>query len=82
MVGLERHGERGITPSSAVPAIADVMAFVKKYAHRTWTTGRAALQRPSIDIGQRPNEVLESVKNLWLYTKQLFEHDKEQDQEI
>jgi hypothetical protein len=55
---------------------------VKKYAHLPWTTGRAALQRTNIDIGQPLDEVLESVENLWLYTQQLFEHDKEQDQEI
>ena len=35
-----------------------------------------------IALGQRLNEVLESVENLYLYSQQLFKHDKQQDQEI
>jgi hypothetical protein len=44
------------------------------------TTGRTELGK--IDLGQRLNEVLESVENLYLYSQQLFKHDKQQDQEI
>jgi hypothetical protein len=57
-----------------------VMAFVKEHAHLHWTTGRAELGK--IDLGQRLNEVLESVENLYLYSQQLFKYDKQRDQEI
>jgi hypothetical protein len=46
---------------------AEVKAFVKKYAHLPWTTGRAELKEKKVSLGQRVNEVLESVGNLWLY---------------
>ena len=61
-------------------SFSDVMVFVKEYAHLPWTTGRTELGK--IDLGQRLNEVLESVENLYLYVQQLFEHDKAQDQDI
>ncbi len=61
-------------------SLLDVMAFVKEHAHLPSTTGRA--DRSKIDLGQRLNEVLESVENMWLYIQQLFNHDKEQDQRI
>jgi hypothetical protein len=57
-----------------------VMAFAKEHTHLPWTTGRAELGK--IDLGQRLNEILESVDNLYLYSQQLFKHDKQQDQEI
>jgi len=55
---------------------------VKKHAHLPWITGRAELKYKKISIGQRMNEVFESVENLWLYIQQLFEQDKEQNQRI
>jgi len=55
---------------------------VKKHAHLPWITGRAELKDKKISIGQRMNEVFESVENLWLYIQQLFEQDKEQNQRI
>jgi hypothetical protein len=61
-------------------SISYVMAFVKEHARLPWTTGHAELGK--IDLGQRLNEVLESVDNLYLYSQQLFKHDKQQDQEI
>ena len=56
------------------------MVFVKEHAHLPWVTCRA--ERGIIDLGQRLNEVLESVENLWLYIQQLFEHDTELDAHI
>ena len=55
---------------------------MKKHAHLPWITGRAELKDKEVSIGQRMNEVFESVENLWLYIQQLFEQDKEQDQRI
>lgn len=55
---------------------------MKKHAHLPWITGRAELKDKKISIGQRMNEVFESVENLWLYIQQLFEQDKEQNQRI
>ena len=63
-------------------SIEAVKDFVKKHAHLPWITGRAELKDKKISIGQRMNEVLESLENLWLYIQQLFEQDKEQDQRI
>jgi len=56
------------------------MAFVKEHAPLPWTTGHAELGK--IGFGQRLNKGLESMENLCLYSQQLFEHDKQQDQEI
>ena len=56
------------------------MAFVKEHVPLHWTTGHAELGK--IGFGQRLNKGLESMENLCLYSQQLFEHDKQQDQEI
>jgi hypothetical protein len=69
-------------PSYEHLTFAEVTTFVKKHAHLPWTTGRAELKEKKVSLGQRVNQILESVENMWLYIQQLFEHDKVQDQRI
>ncbi|TSD04607.1 MAG: hypothetical protein Athens071412_744, partial [Parcubacteria group bacterium Athens0714_12] len=63
-------------------SIEETKDFVDKNSHLPWATGRDDLKDEKLSLGQRLNQVLEAVENLWLYIVRLFDKDRELENRI